>query len=135
MTLKKQIDEYGRLKAMADAYKKDADACNKKIKALMAKDNLEEECGEQYKVIYYVQNKQSLNEEKALDILKRAGVTKCVKTVEVLDSDALESMLYNGELPNEVVTELATCRSSKQVPALKVTKLEDGNGKDNKGNK
>lgn len=135
MTLKKRIDEYGRLKAMADSYKKDADACNKEIKALMAKDNLEEECGEHYKVIYYVQNKQSLNEEKALDILKRAGVTKCVKTVEVLDSDALESMLYNGELPNTVVMELSSCRTSKQVPALKVAKLEDNNGKNNKGNK
>lgn len=79
MTLKKRIDEYGRFKAMADAYKKDADACNKEIKALMAKDNLKEECGEQYKVIYYVQNKQSLNEEKSTGYTETCRSNKVCK--------------------------------------------------------
>lgn len=125
MTLGKLIDEYGRLKAMADSYKKEAEDCNKIIKTRMASDNLEEEKGKAYKVNYYVQKRESINEDKALEILKKAGIVRCVKTVEVLDSDELEKMLYNGEVPADVISDLNTCRTVKQVPALKVSKLEE----------
>lgn len=125
MTLGKLIDEYGRLKAMADTYKKEAEDCNKIIKTRMASGNLEEEKGTAYKVNYYVQKRESINEDKALEILKKAGIVRCVKTVEVLDSDELEKMLYNGELPAGVISDLNTCRTVKEVPALKVSKLEE----------
>lgn len=128
MTLGKLIDDYGRLKAMADSYKKEAEDCNKLIKTRMKMEDLEEEKGSTYRVNYYVQKRESMNEDRALEILKKAGINRCVKTLEVLDSDELEKMLYNGEIPANVINELNTCRTVKEVPALKVSRLEEQNG-------
>ena len=117
----KLIDSYYENKSMQDTYKKICDAENKEIKEIMSSENLPEFSTNKCTAKYYVQTRTSFDEVKALEIIKRAGITACVKTVEVLDVDKLEAMLYNKEVSAEVMDELAKCNSVKEVPSLKVT--------------
>lgn len=124
MTLEERIDNYGKVKELADSYKKNADAQNKDLKKYLEEHDIKDYSTDSYVVKYYTQTKESMNEPKAIDILKHAGITKCIKTVEILDADALENLLYNGEIPVEVIVDLQTCREVKVVPALKISKVK-----------
>ena len=125
-TLIDLIDVFGEHKALQDKYKNLCDTENKEIKEIMAKHKLDDYTTDNYSAKYYVSKRESFNTEKALEIVKRAGIDKCVKTIEVLDEDVLESMLYNEEIPAIVVEELAECTTSKDIPTLKVTAKKKG---------
>lgn len=66
-----------------------------------------------------VQNRESFNEPKIIEKLKELGITTPVKTVEVIDYDELENVIYNGKLD---ASALAEFKDVKQVVTLKVTK-------------
>lgn len=123
--LQQLIEAYAENKALADDYKKIADKENKEIKELMKAEGLENESSDNYTAKYYVTTRESMNEEKLLEILKREDIIKCIKTIEVVDMDILESMLYNDEISNNVVAEMNSCREIKKVVNLKVTKKKE----------
>ena len=121
ITLKAMVEIYGRNKATLDELKKICDSDNKKIKAMMVEGNHTDFKSENYVAKYYESERTSFDSEKALSILKRAGIKQCIKTVEVLDEDAFESMLYNGEIPIEILPDLNSCRDVKKIPTLKIS--------------
>lgn len=119
--LETMVEMYGRNKATLDELKKVCDKDNKKIKAMMVDGNHSDFKSEHYVAKYYESERTSFDSEKALAILKRAGINQCVKTIEVLDEDAFESMLYNCEIPLDILPELSSCREVKKIPTLKIS--------------
>ena len=116
------IESYAENKSLADDYKKLCDEENKRIKTLMQEQNMTDCNSTNYTVKYYVQTRESMNEVKLLNMLKRENITKAIKTVEVVDMDMLESMLYNGEIASPLIAEMATFKETKTIPALKLSK-------------
>ena len=119
--LETMVEMYGRNKATLDELKKVCDRDNKKIKEMMVEGNHSDFKSEHYTAKYYESERTSFDSEKALAILKRAGINQCVKTIEVLDEDAFESMLYNCEIPLDILPDLNSCREVKKIPTLKIS--------------
>ena len=85
-----------------------------------------------YKVTRQVRYKTKIDTDKMLSILKsdwvsRFGDTPCpyIKTIEYVDTEALESVLYNEELPKDVMEKLSTCETKTEEIALKCTKVKE----------
>ena len=121
------IDIYGRdkeeLKKLTDSTKK----INTKIKAEMAEmfknDGRKEYSGNKYKVSYSVRKKESMNEEKLLDIAHENGLTELIKTREYIDYDALENALYNNLIAPEIVKQIASTKEVKEEAVLRVSEV------------
>lgn len=120
--LKELIDSYGRLKAEADSYKKQADASNTKIKAMMIEDNATEAEGDEYNVKCTAIQSSKLNEDKLLTKLKEIGFTECIKTKEYVDTEMLESAVYAGKLDAKI---LADCKETSTTYRLNVYKNKE----------
>jgi hypothetical protein len=90
---------------------------NAEIKAYMKESGIKELSTADVKVVYGVQERVSINEPKLLEKLKALGVTAAIKTVEVVDHEKLEGMIYNGELQASAVEE---CLERKEVETLTV---------------
>lgn len=130
--LEELVASYGKHNADAKELKKVCDTENAEIKKLMVSDNLTNFSANGYTVKYSVSKQESLNEDKVLDILKRdweirGNGAECpyIKTKEYIDMDMLESVLYKGEIPQDVMAELNTCRITKEIPKLTVVKDKD----------
>ena len=124
MTLDELIPRYGELKSQADSLKKELDVDNATIKELMAQSDSTEYEVDGWVAKYSVQERESLDEQKLLQIIKDAGVQKegLIKTVEILDMEVLEDLLYKDEIPAEVVANMDSCRSIKEVVTLRVSR-------------
>ena len=121
-TLDILIPRYGENKNKEASLKKDIEKDNSSIKELMAQLSSNKYEVDGWVASYSTTEKESLDEDKLLQILKNAGITKAIKTVEILDMDILEDMLYKNEIPENIVADMDGCRNSKQVVTLRVTK-------------
>ena len=118
-SLEEYVKEFYIVKNEADKYKKLADEDNKEIKKLMQNNNLTEfktTNGLLAKIT--IQNRESFNEDKLIEKLKELNVKTPIKTVEVIDYDALEDAIYNNVLD---ATKIIDCKQNKQVVTLKVS--------------
>lgn len=121
----------------ATDYKKKADAENKEIKKLfVADDSLlvrsdkakkDERTIETDGIIatYYLQQRKSVDEEGMVQFLKEKGYTDAIKTIEVLDSDKLEKMAYDGSISKDDLGEMAKFEIIKDVPTLTVKLVKE----------
>ena len=116
--LNELIPQYAFNKGEMDSYKKLCDKDNAAIKALMQEDNLNEYNTETHTAKISVQNRQTMNEDKLLDIVKDMDRFDLIQTKEYVDMDLLEKAIYNGEIKAE---ELESCMSTKEVVTLKVS--------------
>ena len=124
------IPAYAENKAMLDDYKKICDKENKQIKELMDEGSYE---AGGYKATKSVQVRESMNEDKLLEILKDLDDnydidcygTNLIKTKEYVDMDVLESLIYKGKLSNEVLMDIDKCRESKEVVTLRISKVKE----------
>ena len=120
------IPEFAEFKAEADVAKKLADGVNAQIKAIM--DNLalqNYEVGD-YKVTYSVQDRSTMNEELLLSLGHKFNALKsCVKKKEYFDFDALEKLIYDGQIPNFIMEEIAKAKEEKFVEILKLSKVKE----------
>lgn len=128
-TLEELVPHYGELDSKVKEIKKEMDSDKVTIKNLMAESNKKNFSAGGYTVKYVVSNRVSYDEEKMLNILKkdwekRYGSVPCpyIKTKEYVDSEILESVIYAGELPNSVMSELNECQIKTEVVALKCEK-------------
>ena len=118
--LKELIEVYYEDKTILDGYKKSVDKHNKQIKEIMKDYNIEEyETDNGLIAKMNIQKRESFIDEKLIAKLKELGVTTPIKTVEVVDIDELENVIYNGQLN---ASELTNCKQVKEVITLKVTK-------------
>ena len=117
------VPKYALNKSELDSYKKMCDVDGNRIKELMASEELDEVEASGYICKRVVQHRETMQEDKMLDVLHKAKNIEhlgLIKTKEVVDTDALESALYHGDIPEELVTELNKCFDTKEVVTLRV---------------
>ena len=118
------IPQYAENKGLLDDYKKICDEENKQIKELMEEGSYE---AGGWKATKSVTTRDSMNEEKLLDVLKKSGFTQTsiIKTKEYVDMDELESAIYNGLIEKDVLMKIDKCRESKEVVTLRISKVKE----------
>lgn len=119
------IPVYYDNKQNLDFYKKECDAQNAEIKKLMAEQSIKDFEIDGIVAKYIIQNKESMNEEKLLSLLKANGYTNVIKTKEYVDMDELENALYHDEIDKDTVVEMDKCREVKEVIQLRISKKKE----------
>lgn len=122
--LKDLIPQYAMNKQELDDYTAICKRENEEIKAEMAKIGKDEYETGGYVAKRGIQHKESINEARLIEILRKHHITDAIKTKEYVDMDALEDYLYNHEATNELATDLASCKSTTEVVTLRVTKAK-----------
>ena len=117
------IDEYKAGKDKENALKKANSALNENIKAYMYEHDMERASSDNYVAVVTAQKKESLNEELAIEIIKKNLGDDLLKSVikqkEYIDEDALEKLVYNGDFD---ITKLAKAKITKLVTTLRISK-------------
>ena len=108
-----------------DFYKKQCDAGNAKIKELMANQGIKDYEVDGITAKYIIQNKESMDEDKLLILLKERGYENVIKTKEYVDMDLLEDALYHDTIDKDTVVEMDKCKSVKEVIQLRVSKRKE----------
>ena len=134
------ITAFAQNKLILDDYKKLTDKENAEIKSIMLSEKLHTHEVGDYKATVTVSQRDTINEEMLLDIIKHSTGTNSVilsspdfgivKVKEYIDFDALEKAIYDGKIPNETIVEMNKARESKEVVTLKVTKLKKKKGEE-----
>lgn len=121
--LEQMIDNYKEDKDKENALKKSNNALNENIKSYMQEHNLNNASSDKYTVSLSVTNKESLNEDLAIEIIKsKLGgplLATVIKQKEYIDEDALEKLIYNGDFD---ANDLVKAKITKTIHTLRVTK-------------
>jgi chromosome segregation ATPase len=118
------ISTYALNKQELDSYKKICDVENAQIKDLMYQFGETEHSNGEYVAKRTEVEKESLNEEKLLAVIKAHNIKDVIRTKEYVDMDALESYLYNNEATNELAADLAKCKETKTEVRLTVHRVK-----------
>lgn len=123
LSLDNLLESYSEAKYKVDEFTKMKDGYNTTIKDAMKDIGIKEYDGTRYKATITETEKQEFNDLQAIEILRKTlppeEFGKIVKTREYIDSDALESAIYNHELDAGI---LAPCTTQKpSVITLRVT--------------
>lgn len=118
------IPRYALNKTELDSYKKLCDRENAQIKAIMGDFALQHYESNGYKATYTVSNRESMNEDRLLEIAHQFGISEIVKTKEYIDFDALEKAIYDGKISEAILLEMDKAKESKQVITLRVSKIK-----------
>lgn len=121
--LAQMIDDYKEGKDKENALKKSNNALSENIKSYMQEHNLNNASSDKYTASLSVTNKESLNEDLAIEITKSKLdgplLATVIKQKEYIDEDALEKLIYNGDFdPNDLVK----AKITKTIHTLRVTK-------------
>lgn len=125
------IPQFAEHKEQEGQLKKMCDSENAQIKQLMADGNLKKYVAGGYQVNYIESNREKLNEDRLLELLKKKFTKKqlkdmkIIKTVEQVDENALENAIYNNLVGADFVNEMASCKESTTVISLKLTKAKE----------
>lgn len=124
--LAKIIDEYKKSKDEENHLKKVNNEMNENIKSYMSLHNMTEASSNRYTATITTTNKESLNEELAIEIIKEhlggALLNSVVKTKEYIDEDALEKLVYNGDFDPVVLTK---AKIVKPITTLRISKKKE----------
>lgn len=130
-TLDKLVSDYGHNDAQIKDLKKIADTEKEQIKQLLLEHKEDRWTAGGYTVQRVVSERETLNEEKLLPIIKHYwssthGSMECpfIKTREYVDMDRLEEAIYQKELTPNVLAEMDKCREVTTVVALKCKKTK-----------
>ena len=119
------IIEFGNNKTASDNLKKTAERQKNEIKKIMLADKLTTASAGGYKVTLSTYQDQSMDEDKLIEVLKKHDMAKgIIKTKEYVDMDALEQVLYNIDLENEVLLDIDSCRKTKDITKLILSKAK-----------
>jgi hypothetical protein len=124
ISLEDLIPKYYEDKSSMDTLKKVCDAENSQIKDLLREQGIDTYEANGYKAKRTVSCRESLNEERLLEVIRKHGIEGVIKTKEYVDMDELESYLYNHESTTELATDLASCKTTTEVVQLRVTKAK-----------
>lgn len=129
LTLDKLIPAYGEAKEQVDIWDKKAKKQNKDIKALMAKllkDGEKSVDSDEYDgwvATYSIRVSTPFNEEALLEFMhKHKQFAPCIKTKEYIDEDALENLIYKGDIPKKLLLEIDKFRTEKKTEVLNIKK-------------
>lgn len=117
------IDDYKAAKDEEKRVKTIIDDLGPRIKDIFRSKGLTSFSSGKYTATVTVSSKETLDEDKAIEILKEnlspEVLSKVVKTREYIDDDALEKAIYNEAFD---IGLLSSCRTSKPVETLRITK-------------
>lgn len=122
LTLDELIPVYAENKADLDRVDKICKAQNAEIKQKLEELGEDEHTAGGYVAKRIVSERESMNEERLLEVLVKHGVPEVIKTKEYVDMDALEKYLYNNDLSDDLAADLDSCREIKEVVQLRVSK-------------
>lgn len=121
--LSKIIDAYKESKDEENRLHKINDETCKNIKSYMQMLGVDKADGSEYTANLSITQKESLNNDLAIEILKSNLDEDTIKTVikskEYIDEDALEKLVYAGLFD---ITKLAKAKIVKNVSTLRITK-------------
>ena len=120
--LNELIPAYYKNKEKMENYKRLVDKQNKDIKELMGDESDYET--DKYKAKVSISTRVSIDEPKLLTVLKANNIKGVVRTIEVVDMDALENAIYHNEIPKDVLKLIGDCKSEKEIKNLRVTKVK-----------
>lgn len=124
--LSKIIDEYKESKDKENALKKVNNELNENIKSYMHEHNMSSADSEKYTATLTKTDKESLNEDLAIEIIKEnlsgALLSSVIKQKEYIDEDALEKLVYNGDFD---INKLAKAKITKTSYTLRVTRRKE----------
>lgn len=123
--LAEKIDIYKSYKDNESKFKKLGSKLNDEIKSTMSSMGIDEFSSDSYIATVKYSRKETLDEEKAIEVLKKTLSKEQLETViknkEYIDDDCLEKFVYNGEFdisllePCKVLgNEVATLRIKKK---------------------
>lgn len=117
------IDEYKASKDKENALKKSNADVSDKIKSYFMDNGIDKHSTDFYTATVTTTNKESLNDELAIEIIKEnldgALLKSVIKQKEYIDEDALEKLVYNGDFD---ITKLEKAKIIKPVTTLRVVK-------------
>ena len=120
------IDKYKESKDKENALKKANNEMNESIKNYMQEHDMTSANSEKYTATLSRQDKESLNEELAIEIIKAnldgALLATVIKQKEYIDEDALEKLVYNGDFD---IAKLSRAKMVKSVYTLRVNKKKE----------
>lgn len=125
------IPQFAEHKEQAGELKKVCDSENAEIKDIMAEAGLKKYEADGYTATYIESKRESMNEEKLLNLLHNTFSKKqlkdlgLIKTVEQVDESALENAIYHNLMGSEFVEKMAECKETSTVITLKVTKKKE----------
>ena len=132
MEFAERITQYGKLDSQMKSLKTTLDKEKDEIKSYMMENAIDSYSSDEYKVQCVKSTKTAMNEVNAMNLLKEFwkkehDTEECpfVKTVEVLNHEALESALYHEELPGEMIQKLNACIIMTDTYALKCSKIKN----------
>ena len=114
------IDRYGKLKDDEKVIKKELGSISEQLKSYM--DGTKQEVAEGGDYVVKLTHKviEDIDEAMMLSLIKKAwtaknGSMQCpfIRTVEVLDADALEGAIYRGEIDPDLIADLGKCKTTK----------------------
>ena len=121
-------DIWASNKVEADAYDALCKKLGDKLKAVMLEAN-STKISTPYGTVSRIEaEKVSFDEARLLEVVKAHNLNM-VKTVEVVDMDALESYIYHGDVPADVAADLDACKKTQVVVQLRLTKSKKGGSK------
>ena len=124
--LSTSIDKYKESKDKENALKKANNELNETIKTYMQEHGMESANSEKYMATLSCTEKESLNEDLAIEIIKEnlggALLNSVIKQKEYIDEDALEKLVYNGDFD---INKLAKAKIVKSVYTLRVNKKKE----------
>lgn len=124
--LSKIIDEYKESKDKENALKKVNNALSEKIKGYMYEHDMSSADSEKYTATLTRTDKESLNEDLAIEIIKEnlsgALLSSVIKQKEYIDEDALEKLVYNGDFD---INKLVKAKITKSSYTLRVTRRKE----------
>ena len=117
------IDGYKASKDKENALKKSTADVSDKIKSYFIDKGIDKHSTDLYTATVTTTNKESLNDELAIEIIKEnldgALLKSVIKQKEYIDEDALEKLVYNGDFD---ITKLEKAKIVKPVTTLRVVK-------------
>lgn len=124
--LSEMIDTYKASKDKENTLKKANNELNENIKTYMQEHDMTSADSEKYTATLSCTKKESLNEDLAIEIIKKnlggALLSSVIKQKEYIDEDALEKLVYNGDFD---INKLAKAKMVKETYTLRVNKKKD----------
>lgn len=125
MTLEELIPIYGENNTEYNSLKKIVAEESAEIKELLKAKKLDEKTVDGWTAKVTVKRSESFNENKLLAVVKELGLQEqLVKTKEYVDTDALEELIYNGTITQDMLLRIAYAKEVKETRALTVKKIK-----------
>lgn len=119
------VARWGDVKSRADALTKEAKKDGDKIKAIMTDAGYENSSSGRYTANIQYATSEKLDEDGMIHYIKSEiwgdkGSMHCpyIKTVEVIDFEALEKAIYHGDITQEQVAEMGKFKTVTKTPKL-----------------